>query len=103
MESPEDMMGKVFIQSDNIVSRKILDETILVPVSGNVADMQKVFTLNSVGEYIWNQLDGNKNLNDITAGIIKNFEVEPLEAGNDMLDFIEELLEARLILEKRDP
>jgi hypothetical protein len=85
-----------FKKNDNIVSRKIAGETFLVPVKGNLADMQRIFTLNQVAEFIWNEL-GHKNLYDICNDIIQNFNVEREQAESDMRDFIRELSESDLI------
>jgi hypothetical protein len=89
---------KIFRKNDAIVSRKIADELFLVPVKGNLADMQMIFTLNPVAEYIWNELD-TKNLRDIRNGIVTTFQVERERAEADVSDFITELLEADLIRE----
>lgn len=93
-----DIWGKVFKKNENIVSRKIAGELILVPIRGKLADMQTIFTLNPVAEYIWQELD-NKNLNDIRNGIVSAFEVEKEQAESDVKEFIAELLEADLIEE----
>ena len=93
---PDDIWGKVFIKNDTIVSRKIGDELFLVPVKGTLADMQKIFTLNPVAEYIWHELD-QKNLHDICNGVVSMFEVEKEQAETDIREFIAELLKADLI------
>ena len=90
------LLEKKFQKSDNIVSRKIAGETILVPVKGNLADMQRIFTLNRVAEFIWNELN-NKNLHDICSDIIQNFDVERVQAESDIREFIRELSDAHLI------
>ena len=61
--------------------------------------MQKIFTLNPVGEYIWRGLDEQKRLNDIRDDVMAHFDVENKEAESDIRDFIGELLEAGLIRE----
>lgn len=93
------MWGKVFKKNENIVSREIAGELFLVPIRGKVADMQMIFTLNSVADYIWQQLDGHKNLNDIRKGILTQFDVKKENVDSDIQEFITELLEADLINE----
>jgi hypothetical protein len=92
----DDIWGKVFRKSDNIVSRKIAGELFLVPIRGNVADMQRIFTLNPVAEYVWHKLDKN-TLHDICDEVVSSFEVEREQAESDIRDFITELLETNLI------
>ena len=92
----EDIWEKVFRKSANVVSRKIAGELFLVPIRGNLADMQHIFALNAVAEYIWQEL-GEKSLNDIRDGVMANFDVEKGQAEADIRDFIDELLQENLI------
>jgi hypothetical protein len=94
--TPRDFSGKVFVKNEDVVSRKIAGETLLVPVRGNLADMQMIFALNPVGELIWNEL-GRKNLSSICSDIIRDFEVEREQAETDVREFVQELADADLI------
>lgn len=89
---------KILRKNDAVVSRKIADELFLVPVKGSLADMQRIFTLNPVAEYIWQELD-KKDLNEICNGIVSRFEVGREQAERDIREFITELIEADLIRE----
>jgi len=87
----------VFRKKQEIVSRHIAGETILVPVMGKLAEMQKIFTLNSVGEFIWSRLDGEKGLQEIRDEIVAAFEVEKEQAAAEIEEFISELMKEDLI------
>jgi hypothetical protein len=91
------MWDKVFIRDQDVVSRKIAGELFLVPVKGKLAHMEQIFTLTSVAEYIWDRLDGKKNLHDIREDVIAQFDVEQKQADPDIQEFIIELLGAGLI------
>jgi hypothetical protein len=93
------MWDKIFRKNEQIVSRNIAGELFLVPIRGKLADMQQIFTLNPVGEYIWQELDNQKRLKDICNGVISNFKVEKEQAESDISDFIHELLDSDLITE----
>jgi len=98
-ETQEDLSWNTcFKQEDHVVTREIVGETILVPIRGKLADMQRIFTLNDVGAYIWNQLDGRIGLENICRGIVTEFDVFREQAKNDLNEFISELLEAELIV-----
>ena len=98
-ETQEDLFWNTcFKQEDHVVTREIVGETILVPIRGKLADMQRIFTLNDVGAYIWNQLDGRIGLENICRGIVTEFDVFREQAKNDLNEFISELLEAELIV-----
>jgi len=91
--------GKKFKKAGEIASRSIAGETLLVPIRGRLADMQRIFALNSVAEYIWKRLDGEKLLGEIRDEIIAHFEVDRDQADSDIQEFISELIRENLILE----
>jgi coenzyme PQQ synthesis protein D (PqqD) len=87
----------VYRKNSNIVARKIADEVILVPIRGNLADMQRIFSLNTLAEFIWNSLDGQRPLRDIRNDISDNFEVEESTAKKDISELIDQLMDYNLI------
>jgi hypothetical protein len=92
--------SRIFKQADNIVYREIADETILVPIRGKLADMQNIFTLNKVGAYIWEKLDGTRNLEEILVLLLSHFEVNQEQAEHDLLEFIDHVAATGLAAEK---
>jgi hypothetical protein len=89
----------IFKKIDDVIARQIAGETLLVPIRGELADMQKIFALNPVAEYIWQQLDGRQSLAQISQGLLARFEVAEEQAEADLAEFIAELLAAGLIVE----
>jgi hypothetical protein len=77
-----------FARDSSIVSRKIAEEVILVPVRQNVADLESIFTLNEVAGRIWELLDGEMRIAEIRDLIVDEFEVTPDEAEADLLEFL---------------
>ena len=55
-------LERCFQKDPNIVSRKIADEVILVPIRHNVGDLESIYTLNEVGARIWELVDGQRKL-----------------------------------------
>jgi len=88
----------VFTKDENIVARKIAGEMLLVPIRGNLADMQRIFALNPVGEFIWNHLDGKKTVKSIRDTLLEEFDVEQAEAETDITEFIDELQSMDLLV-----
>lgn len=93
------MSGRIFQKDADIVARKIAGELFLVPVKGRLADMQQLYTLNPVAEYIWQELDGQKSFSIIRHNIVEEFNVAVSEAESDLKEFIAELLKTGLIKE----
>ena len=98
---PSDGMARetVYRKREEIVSREIAGETILVPIRGKLVDMQRIFSVNSVGAHIWQQLDGERSLAAIRENVLNAFEVQRDRADADIQEFVGELLDAQLIVE----
>lgn len=75
----------------NIVSRKIADKTILVPIRNKVGDLESIYTLNEIGARIWELIDGRRDLGKIRDMIIDEFEVTAEEAEKDLSEFLPKL------------
>ena len=82
---------EIYRQDDSIVSRRIEDEVILVPIRQNVADLESIYTLNEVGAFVWEQIDGRRTTAEILALMVREFEVSEEEAQKDLTDFIQQL------------
>lgn len=93
------MMANRFRQASNVVTRNIGGEVFLVPVKGRLADLQRLFVLNHLGEYIWQQLDGTRTQQEIMAAILVRFEVDEKHAAEDLEEFLGRLKEVELVEE----
>jgi hypothetical protein len=92
---------RVFIKAEEIVARKIAGETLLVPIRGELANMQRIFSLDPVAEYVWEQLDGERPVERICEAVLEAFDVTRRQVEVDIPEFIEELLEAGLVVAKK--
>lgn len=90
-------MSSIYRKKEEIVTRRIAEETLLVPIRSNLAEMQRIYGLNPVAEYIWQQLDGKRNLADVYDGVVINFDVKKEQAKSDIQEFILQLLESDMI------
>ena len=71
--------------------REIAGEAILVPIQRNAADMQSIYTLDSVGADIWKLIDGERDLGDILDALLGEYEVEASVLAEDLDEFIGQL------------
>jgi hypothetical protein len=92
-------LDAVYRRSTDVRDRQVLDETLLVPIRGELADLQRIFALNPVAQHIWSQLDGERDLAAIRDTIVARFEVEPAQAEADLMEFVAELSAAGLAAE----
>ncbi len=87
------------VKVDGVVPRKVAGETILVPISSKLANLQRVFALNPVAEHIWERLDGATTVAEIRDSVVEAFEVEAAQAEKDVEDFVAELVAEGLVAE----
>jgi hypothetical protein len=84
-------LDRRYIKDPNIVFRKIADECILVPIKQKASEVDSIYTINEVGNFIWEQIDGVKLLSEIRDAIVNEFEVNSEEAEVDLLEFLQQL------------
>jgi hypothetical protein len=82
---------EIYRKDDSIVSRRIEDEVILVPIRQSVADLESIYTLNEVGAFIWEQMDGQRTIAELLTSVVQEFEVAEEEAQKDLAEFIQQL------------
>ncbi|MEM6453614.1 MAG: PqqD family protein [Acidobacteriota bacterium] len=90
-------LDAVFRQSDAVVTRVVADETLLVPVSGELAHLQRIFVLNQLGAFLWQAFDGRTPLGHLVDAVTARFETDPDTARSDLLAFVDEMRAARLL------
>ncbi len=90
-------LTSVFKQGENIVTRKVMDETLLVPISGDLASMDELYTLNDTGAFIWQALNGSLTLAEIGQQLGQKYDAlhDVIEA--DMVEIINGLADAGLV------
>jgi len=77
--------------SPDIVTRKTGNEYVLVPISNNIADMNSVYTLNETGAFIWELIDGEKNIEEIIMALTEEYDVDRQSAEEDTFSIIKEM------------
>lgn len=88
-------------RSESVVSRKIGDDTVIVPVRAGVANLEAVFTLNAVATTIWNRIDGQATLEELARVVTDEFDVSAASAAADVAEFVGLLSEKGLVVAAR--
>lgn len=81
----------VYTHSPNIVTRKTGNEYVLVPIANNIADMNSVYTLNETGAFIWEHIDGKRNLEEIINALTGEYDIDRGLASEDVFSFIDNM------------
>ena len=77
------------------VAREVGNEMILVPLTGNVAQMSELFTLNETARFIWQNTKENTTFTEIENLMTTEFDIDPETAKEDIKKFMK-LLESML-------
>lgn len=92
-----DTSMKRFIKESDFVTRSIKGETIIVPVSGSVGDLDSIYTLNEVGSLVLQLIDGNTSISQIVDTICNEYDITAEEAEKDVIELLGSLEAAGLI------
>jgi len=87
-----------FIRNQEVVSRRIEGELIIVPIRSGVGDLNSLYTLNPVGSVLWDFLTEGRTLGEMVQRICDEFEVTRSQATGDIETFLDSLLEEKLVL-----
>ena len=86
-----------FVRSDNVVSRVIAGETLIVPVRRGVADLASLFSFNAVGSTIWEALGKPRTVDELVSVVADAYDVTPEKAREDLQVFLNEAQTAGII------
>jgi Coenzyme PQQ synthesis protein D (PqqD) len=87
----------LLVRNSATVSREIAGETIVVPICAGVGDMESVYTFNEMGGHLWKLLAESRPVGDLVAWVVRNFEVAPEVAAEDVRAFLEDLRSIGLV------
>ena len=73
------------------VTREVGTELIVVPLSGNVAQMNELFTLNETAKLIWENLDEKNTLEELESIMVEAFDRDNETAKKDIELFLNRL------------
>jgi Coenzyme PQQ synthesis protein D (PqqD) len=86
-----------YVRSTGVVSRKIADETLVVPIRGGVGDLDSIFSFNPLGSDLWTLLEKEASLPEMAAWVVERYEVSEETATADIEAFLSELVQAGLV------
>lgn len=81
----------IYIRTDEVLRRQVVGQNLLVPLRGEVAHLQQIFSLNETGDYIWERLDGHLNVSALAEAVAAEFETTREAATADVSAFLDDL------------
>lgn len=88
---------RIYRKRGQSVMRRVAGETLLVPIRGRLADMQRIFALDPVAAHVWDRIDGRSSVREIVDSIVARFDVDRGTASADLEVFIGTLSSEGLI------
>ena len=81
----------------SFVTRSIGGETLVVPVTGHVMDLESIYVLNPVASRIWELLCSPTTADRIADVVAEEFAVSETDAAADVAEFLDSLRTRGLI------
>ena len=95
--APTDRIVRRAEDGRSFVTRRIAGETLLLPVTGHVANLESIYVMNEVGSRIWDLLQAPVRVDGIAAALAGEFDVSAEQVGDDVAEFLGALGDRGLI------
>lgn len=84
-------LKSILSHSPSVVTRKTGNEYVLVPITNNIADMNSVYTLNETGAFIWEKINGKRNVEEIIGALTEEYDIDNETAKADVFSFVDNM------------
>ncbi|HWV57750.1 MAG TPA: PqqD family protein [Longimicrobiales bacterium] len=91
-EAPRIRIDDVVFRSPDLLSAELDAEVILLD-----AEAGRYFALDGVGRVIWEAIDPSARVAELCAAVLARFEVDEATCVRDVLAFLEQLADRKLI------
>ncbi len=79
-------------RNPDFIYRRIVDESVLVPLHNNVADMNCIYTLNGLGAFLWELLAGPATRAELQTAVLAEYDADPAVLVGDLDGFLAEMV-----------
>ena len=79
-------------RSENFLLREVADTLVIVPVGEAAISFPGMVTLNGTGAYIWELVEENRTVAELTKALMDMYEVGQETAQKDVESFIQQLI-----------
>ncbi len=90
-------MNRFFRQRGESVTRKLGEESVIVPVRGDIADLASVFVLNETASVLWSKLSASVNEESLVQALLDQYELTAEQASADVSAFLATLSNVGLV------
>jgi len=97
---PKITLKSVIKPSEDVVSRNVMGELIIVPLTSGIGDMEdEIYTMNDTGRAVWDRLDGTASLGEIAEALEAEYDAPAGAIKTDVQGIAAELLRRRMVVE----
>ena len=82
----------IFVHDDKVAWREVDGEVLIVPIRMSPHDKTGVYRLNRTASFIWTRLNGERDMRELIALMIVQFEVTQAEAEADTRELLADLM-----------
>jgi hypothetical protein len=97
MSSAGQLIGTRIRRAQNVVSRLVADEAIVVPVRRGAAHMDSIYTFNQTGSVLWALIEKGRSARQLAEYLEAEYGIGAEQAAADTESFLAELEQAGLI------
>ena len=87
----------IYSRNKDVIKRNVGGEVFLIPIKNRLADMDSIYALHGITEFIWDRINGTNDTSSICAKLIDEFEVPEEIAMADLKEILNDLMKAGLI------
>lgn len=85
-------------RSDNVVSRELGGQTVLIPIQQQGIDVQSIYALNGTAEDVWEMLAAPSTLEAIVAKMAEEYNASGDLIRNDIVTLLNEMVEENVVI-----
>jgi len=85
-------------RSENVVSRELGGQTVLIPIQQQTVDVQSIYALNATAEAVWGLLVNPSTLDALVAELAKEYIAPTDLIRNDLVKLLDELIEEKVVI-----
>ena len=86
-----DHSNRRYAKRGEYVVRCVAGETILVPVTAGVANLDAIYVLNGAAAVVWGGIDGRATVHDLVAAVTAEYDVTEAEAAADVIALLDDM------------
>jgi hypothetical protein len=90
---------RVYKRVDDVICRQVGNESILVPITHNVGNLDYIYTLSPVAARIWALFDGTLTIDQIVTAVCDEYDVSRDQAASDVVELVTDLMNVSLLLQ----